>query len=62
LPRGKLQNVVDRFFNVAGKQIVENFKDFQRLRDVRIIELANLGIYNTSEQQSELDAFKLSEG
>jgi hypothetical protein len=58
---GRQQAVVDRLFNIVGKQMVENFKDSPRLRDARIIELANLGV-RTPEQQSEFDAFKLSEG
>ncbi|MDR2252000.1 MAG: hypothetical protein LBD98_04180 [Endomicrobium sp.] len=57
----ELQNVVDRLFNIVGKHMVENFKDSPRLRDARIIELANLGV-PTVEEQAELDAFKLSEG
>jgi hypothetical protein len=57
-----IKEAVDRLFNIVGKQMVENFKNSPRLRDARIIELANLGVMRTPEQQTEFNAFRLSEG
>ncbi|MDR1474195.1 MAG: hypothetical protein LBS38_00685 [Endomicrobium sp.] len=57
-----IQKAVDKLFNIVGKQMVENFKNSPRLRDARIIELANLGEMRTPEQQTEFNAFRLSEG